>query len=124
MKQAFICILLCLLILCGCSSETSSVETCEQDESSAQDEAYSIGYDKGYEDGIKYALSQLRDGAVDWKIYMDIEDVDDSIHAYLKDFPDIDCCDVRDMIIYNSDFEHYSLEDLLENLIAENMDEP
>ena len=57
------------------------------------------------------------------KIYMDIEDVDDSIHAYLEDYPDIDCCDVRDMIIYNSDFEHYSLEELLETLIKENIDE-
>ena len=118
MKQTVICVLICLLVLCGCSFGSSSIESYEQDE------AYSIGYAEGYEDGIKYALSQLREGAVDWKIYMDIEDVDESIHAYLEDFPDVDCCDVRDMIIYNSDFEHYSLEDLLESLIAENIDEP
>jgi len=104
-------------VLCGCSSKPSSIEEYEQDE------AYNVGYDKGYEDGINYALSQLREGAVDWKIYMDIDDVDDSIHAYLEDYPDIDCCDVRDMIIYNSDCEHYSLEELLETLIKENIDE-
>lgn len=117
MKRTIICVFLCLLVLCGCSSKPSSIEKYEQDE------AYNVGYDKGYEDGINYALSQLREGAVDWKIYMDIEDVDDSIHAYLEDYPDIDCCDVRDMIIYNSDCEHYSLEKLLETLIKENIDE-
>ena len=118
MKKILLYLLLCLLVLCGCSSNSSNMDTYEQDE------AYSVGYEKGYEDGIKYALSHLREGAVDWKIYMDIEDVDDSIHAYLEDYPDIDCCDVRDMIIYNPDYEHYSLEDLLEELIAENIDEP
>ena len=118
MKKLIVSLILCVLILCGCSSEPSNIEAYEQDE------AYNIGYDAGYEDGIKYVLSQLRDGAVDWKIYMDIEDVADSIHAHLKDFPGIECCDVRDMIIYNPDYEHYSLEDLLEELIAENIDEP
>ena len=118
MKKIITCLMLCCLVLCGCSSEPSSIEEY------GQDEAYNVGYDKGYEDGVKYALSQLREGAVDWKIYMDIEDVDDSLHAYLEDFPDVDCCDVRDMIIYNPNFEHYSLEELLEILIAENIDEP
>lgn len=117
MKRTILCVLLCLFVLCGCSAEPSSKSEYEQDE------AYNIGYDKGYKDGIKYALSQLREGAVDWKIYMDIEDVDDSIHEYLKDYPDIDCCDARDVIIYNPDYEHYSLEELLESLIAENIDE-
>ena len=32
--------LLCLLVLCGCASEPSSIEAYEQDE------AYSVGYDK------------------------------------------------------------------------------
>ena len=118
MKKVIACLIICVLLLCGCLSEPSSMEEYEQDDT------YSVGYDRGYEDGIKYALSQLREGAVDWKIYMDIEDVDTSIHVYLEDFTDVDCCDVRDMIIYNPDFEHYSLEDLLESLIAENIDEP
>lgn len=82
------------------------------------------GYDEGYEDGIKYALSVLRDGACDWPVYMDIEDIDASIHDYMEAYhPGEDCCDVRDMIIY-SDYEHHTLAELLDELIAENINEP
>ena len=109
---------LCLCFFVGCSSEPNGKDDF------AEEEVYSVGYDQGYEDGIKYVLSALREGAYDWPIYMDIEDVDASIHDYMEAYhPDEDCCDVRDMIIY-ADYEHYTLDGLLDKLIAENIDEP
>ena len=129
MKKTFIiCLLALLLSLCGCSGDSSNrhIENpCEDPSySTGYDDGHMAGYGEGYEEGIKYVLSALREGAYDWPVYMDIEDIDASIHDYMEFYhPDEDCCDVRDMIIY-SDYEHYPLDELLDELIAKNIDEP
>lgn len=127
-KTVIICLLVLLLSLCGCSGDPSNrhIEdpTEEPSYSIGYDDGHMDGYDEGYKDGIKYALSVLRDGAYDWPVYMDIEDIDASIHDYMVAYhSDEDCCDVRDMIIY-SDYEHHTLEELLDELVAENINEP
>ena len=118
----------CLCFLIGCSGNPGDrhIEDPTQSESYSigYDEGHATGYDEGYEEGIKYVLSALREGANDWEIYMEIEDIDDSIHDYIEAYqPNVDCCDVRDLIIY-SGYEHYTLNELLERLIDENIDEP
>ena len=127
-KTLIICLLVLLLSLCGCSGDPSDRNIDNPTEDTpyriGYDDGHMAGYDEGYEEGIKYALSVLRGGAGDWPIYMDIEDIDASIHDYMKAYhPDGDCCDVRDMIIY-SGYDHYTLDELLDELIAENIDEP
>ena len=129
MKKLFItCLIFCFCLLVGCSGDPSNwhIEDPTEDPSYSigYDDGHMAGYDEGYEEGIKYALSVLRDSAYDWPVYMDIEDIDASIHDYMEFYhPDEDCCDVRDMIIY-SDYEHYTLDELLDELIAKNIDEP
>ncbi|MBR5278218.1 MAG: hypothetical protein IKU23_03020 [Clostridia bacterium] len=114
MKKLFICCVL-FCFLCGCSSTPSSLEEFQKTE------AYDVGYEKGYEDGILHVLSILRENANDWDRYMKIEDVESSIRIYY-DESSADVDEARDAIIYHPDFEHYTLKEMLEELIIENID--
>ncbi len=110
MKKLLVCCLL-LCFLSGCISNPSNREDFRKTD------AYSVGY----EEGIQHALTILRENANDWDRYMNIEDIESSIRIYFNDSC-VDVDEVRDAIIYHPDFEHYTLEELLENLINENID--
>ena len=107
----FVMIAICLLSCC--SAWPSNIDN------SDDERAYQIGYDEGYKDGFEYVLSTLRDNANNSQRYMDIADIEESIHIYYRDNPYVDADLVRDDIIYHPDFEHYTLAELLENLIME-----
>lgn len=80
------------------------------------------GYERGYREGMKYAIESLRDNAYDWDMYMNVEDIDESIHRCFEDYG-AEADNIRDMIIYHPDFKRYSLEELLEKLIDESIPE-
>lgn len=112
----------CLCLLYGCTSEPSRFADYSEEE--IYDTGYDEGYDKGYEDGIAYVLSTLCENANGYDRFMNIEDIDDSIHSYLESQNfEGDCCDVRDCIIYHPDFEHYVFRDMLDELIQSCIDE-
>ena len=48
---------------------------------------------------------------------MNIEDVEDSIRIYFDDYSYLDIDDIRDGIIYHPDFEHFTIEDWVENFV-------
>lgn len=112
----------CLFLLCSCTSEPSRFADYSEEE--IYDGGYDEGYDVGYAEGIAYVLSTLRDNANGYDRFMNIEDIDKSIHLYLdsQNFEG-DCCDVRDCIISHPDFEHYTLRDMLDELIQSCLDE-
>lgn len=113
MKRMVICTILCLVMLCGCTFEPSSLNDFENEK------AYEVGYEKG----VQYVLSTLRENADDWNYYMNIEDIEDSIRIYYRSDNSIDVDEARDAIIYHPDFERYTLAELLEKLIEENIEE-
>lgn len=119
-KILSICVLSCLCLLCGCSEPDKYADYTKEE---VYDEGYEEGYRSGYEEGIQYALDVLRENANDYEIFMDIEDIDESIHRYLGEDTEVDCCEVRDCIIYHPDFEHYTLRDLLERIIQSSIKE-
>jgi hypothetical protein len=116
-KKVLFGIIISLCLLCGCSENPSNADDL------ARDEAYNAGYETGYEEGVQYVLSVLRENADDWQIYMDIEDIEESIRIYYQDDPSVDPDLVRDDILYHPDFEHYTLSELLEKLIRESFGE-
>ena len=97
--------------------QPSSIEDFEKTD------AYDIGYKKGYEEGMRYAFKTLRENSDDGTIYMDIEDVEDSIRIYYRDNEMVDADEVRDAILYHPDFEHYSGREILDDIIENNIEE-
>ena len=105
-------ILLCLMVIivaamCACDSEPSRFAYYDDEE------IYELGYEEGYKAGAEYAIEYLLENADGYTQYMDVEDIEDSMRDYYGDEAE----EMRDLVVYNPDYERYSFKELLEELI-------
>lgn len=102
MKKVIITIIICFCIFSLFSSSKGNSNS-------------SSSYEQGYEDGVRAALTALRDVSNDWDRYANVEDVEDNIYRNFKNNPYVDSDEIRDAIIEQT----YTEDRLLEKLINE-----
>ena len=113
MKRIVILLLIIgVLFISGCSSPSSNLDDC------SKEEAFDAGYEEGYQEGIDYILSQLRESSYSGNVYMNIEDVEDGIRTYFTDDSSVDADEIRDAIVFHPDFDHFTVEDWVDAFIS------
>ena len=109
-KVLFLCLAVVIIAtMCACDSEPSRFADYDDEE------IYELGYEEGHKEGMDYAVEALLENADGWTQYMDVEDVEDSIYQYFGS--DSEAEEIRDMIIYNPDYELRTFEEMLKELI-------
>lgn len=72
MKRIAVVVLLCLVFLCGCSSNVHQADY-------SNDDAYTVGYEEGYNEGYNYAFEES----------LDNPDYSDEIHSFQSAIADL-----------------------------------
>lgn len=97
MKRIAVVILLCLLFLCGCSSNIHQVDYSNND-------AYDVGYEEGYNEGYNDAFEES----------LDTPDYSDEIHSFQTAIADLmydhEYDTVRKLLEYNRSGVETALE--------------
>ncbi len=113
MKKTLVAtVIICLCLLLGCSFQHHSVDDFSDDEA----------YYFGFEEGVEYALSIILENADDHDLYMNIEDVEESIRRYYKNDSTVDIDEIRDCIVFHPDFDRYTINELIKEIIDQNME--
>lgn len=100
MKRIAVVILLCLLFLCGCSSNVH--------QSDSNDDDYAVGYEEGYNEGYNDAFEESFDNP----------DYSDEIHSFQTAIADLMYDHEYDTVRKLSEYNRRGVETALENEFA------